>query len=73
MKFHSYKRPFSQEITRVFEYGLTAEQIIGATIAYIKITPFFYYLSIFWKSPDFSIVILALSSTTRKSLQANSG
>lgn len=46
---------------------------MGATIDYINITPFFYYLSIFWNNPDLSIVILALSSTTIKSLQTNSG
>jgi hypothetical protein len=73
IKFHSYKVPFSQEMTKVFEYGLTAEHTIGATIDSIKITPFFYSLSIFWNKLDLSIVILALSSTTMKSLHTNSG
>lgn len=72
MKFHSYKVPFSQEITNVFEYGRTAEHTIGATIDYISTRPFFSSLSIFWKRFDFNMVILALSSTTIKSLHINS-
>jgi hypothetical protein len=46
-KFHLYITPFSQEITKVLEKGLTAEHTIGATIDSKRTIPFFSYLSIF--------------------------
>lgn len=38
---------FSQDKTNVFEYGLMAEQTIGATMDSRRIAPFFSSLSIF--------------------------
>ena len=55
----------------VFAKGLTAEQTIGATKDSSKTLPFFYSFSIFSNKEDFRRVILALSSTTIKSLHAN--
>jgi hypothetical protein len=55
----------------VLAKGLTAEHTIGATKDSKRTLPFFSSLYIFSKRVDFKSVILALSSTTIKSLQEN--